>query len=87
MLCVPAAKPASLWPKRFKRGNCADMLCVCTYKAARAFKPVLAVSGYLESWVQAGAVMLTAGEVVSKVCVLNDLPIVLLVLTPGGSLK
>ena len=59
---------------------------MCSSKAAGVLKPALAVSGYLGPCMQAGAVMLTAGEVVSKVCVFTAPTIVLLMLEHRGSL-
>ena len=64
-------------------GNCADAWGTFNTWAAGALKPVLAVSGYLEPCVQARELMLTVGEVASEVCGLNELAIVLFMLTHG----
>ena len=52
-----------------------------THEQPGALNPALAVSGYLGLCVQMGEMMLTVGEVASDIVGLNDLAIVLLVLT------
>ena len=47
-------------------------------QAVEVLKPALTVIGYLGPCVQAGELILTAGEVATVVCGLNELAIVLL---------